>query len=77
MKALEQKAKFQKKLTPYEKVLKAAASEAQIFNRQFDNVRSLNKQHFQAQSVQMAHLERPQLDSFVRKRHSQFLTNFY
>lgn len=66
-------------LTPYEKILKIAASEARTFNREFDfHMRQKNREYFQAQSLVTARTERATLDSFgARKRHTQFLTNFY
>ena len=72
------KTKSLKIMTPYEKVLKLAAYEARAFNRNFDIMRSTNREHFIAQSAQTSYTERAPLDSYgARKRHSHFLTNFY
>lgn len=40
------RAKPLKIMTPYEKVLKLAAYEARAFNRNFDIMRSTNREHF-------------------------------
>ena len=61
----------QKNLTPYEKILKLAATEARTFNHNFDIMRQTNRENFQVQSLQTARTERPSLESFSsRKRHS-------